>query len=106
MSFRASAGMSANAQVGESFTYGFPIGGKLVNGMLLHGFELQLAATNSVAAQTFGASSRDSALSTILSYHVNSHIAVGVRSELHQRANNALGSSPPAAIRLRLDVTQ
>ena len=102
----ASAGMSANAQVGESFTYGFPIGGKLVNGMLLHGFELQLAATNSVAAQTFGASSRDSALSTILSYHVNSHIAVGVRSELHQRANNALGSSPPAAIRLRLDVTQ
>ncbi len=103
----AAAGAAANAQVGESLTYGFPIGGRLVDGMLVHGFELQFAATNTSSASGGTAPGRDSALSTILSYHLNSHIAIGVRSEIHQRGgSNAVGAPPPSALRLRLDVTQ
>ena len=106
LSGTAITGAGANAQVAESLTYGFPVGGRLVNGMLLHGFELQFAATNTTASSVLGVAA-DRALSTIVSYHLTKHVAVGVRGELHRHAGVVLGPlAAPSALRLRLDLVQ
>jgi hypothetical protein len=102
----AVSGAGANAQAGESLTYGFPVGGRLVDGALQHGFELQFALTNTTASSP-AAVFADQALSTIVSYHLTKHVAVGVRGEVHR--HNGPVTTPLAArsaLRLRLDVTQ
>jgi len=102
----AVTGTAANAQAGESLTFGFPVGGRVVDGALMHGFELQFALTN-MTASSAAAVTADQALSTIVSYHVTKHIAVGVRGEVHH--HNGPVTAPLAArsaLRLRLDITQ
>jgi hypothetical protein len=99
-------GAAASAQTGESLTYGFPFGGRVVNGALLHGFELQFALTNDAASSAASATA-DRAFSTILSYHLTKHVALGVRGEIHRHSgtpSSMLGAK--SALRLRLDVTQ
>ena len=99
-------GASANAQAGESLTFGFPVGGRLVDGALLHGFELQFALTNTTASSA-AAVTADQALSAIVSYHVTKHLAVGVRAEAHHHNGPVTMPLPAAsALRLRLDLTQ
>ncbi|MDQ6925122.1 MAG: hypothetical protein M3154_02685, partial [Candidatus Eremiobacteraeota bacterium] len=102
----AVTGASANSQAGESLTYGFPVGGRLVDGALLHGFELQFSLTNTTASSA-AAVTADQALSSIVSYHVTKHLAVGVRGELHHHNGPVTGPlAARAALRLRLDLTQ
>jgi hypothetical protein len=99
------AGAIPSAQTGESLTYGFPVGGRVVDGALLHGFELMFALTNTNAASP---SSRavDQALSAIVSYHLTKHVALGVRAETHRHAGTLPPPGAASALRLRLDVTQ
>jgi hypothetical protein len=101
------SGTSPNAQAGESLTYGFPVGGRVVDGSLLHGFEVQLSLTNT-ASSSPAAVVADQALSAIVSYHVTRHVALGVRSELHRHSGTPVIGQPNTAsvLRLRLDVTQ
>ena len=101
------SGANANAQAGQSLTYGFPVGGHTVDGALLHGFELQFALTNT-AASSATAVGADQALSAIVSYHLTRHIALGVRGELHRHSGTPVIGMPNAGsvLRLRLDVTQ
>ena len=101
------SGANANAQVGESLTYGFPVGGHVVDGALLHGFELQFSLTNATSSST-ASTVADQALSAIVSYHLTRRVALGVRSELHHHSGTPVVAQPNATsvLRLRLDVTQ
>jgi hypothetical protein len=103
----AVSGANANAQAGQSLTYGFPVGGRIVDGALLHGFELQFALTNT-ASSSAAAVGADQALSAIVSYHLTRHVALGVRAETHRRSGTPVIAQPNATsvLRLRLDVTQ
>ncbi|HWT06843.1 MAG TPA: hypothetical protein VN224_13860, partial [Xanthomonadales bacterium] len=102
----AVTGASANAQTGQSLTYGFPVGGRLVDGALLHGFELQFALTNTTASSA-AAVTADQALSSIVSYHLTKHLAAGVRAEVHRHSGTVTGPlGARSALRLRLDLTQ
>jgi hypothetical protein len=100
-------GASANAQAGESLTYGFPVGGHVVDGALLHGWELQFSLTNTASSSTASVGA-DQALSAIVSYHLTRHVALGVRTELHRHSGTPVVAQPNATsvLRLRLDVTQ
>jgi PKD repeat protein len=99
-------GAGGNSQIGETLTYGFPFGGRLVGGAIVHGLELQLSASNS-AQHALSAGGYDQMLSSILSYHLTSHLALGLRGEYDWHGDiipeNRHKSS---AIRLRLDLTQ
>jgi len=102
----AVTGAGANALAGESLTFGFPVGGRVVDGALLHGFELQFALTN-MTASSAAAVTADQALSSIISYHLTKYLAVGVRGEVHHHNGpviTPLGAA--SALRLRLDLTQ
>ncbi len=99
-------GSGGNAQVGESLTYGFPFGGKVVNGAIVHGLELQLSATNT-NARSDASGAYDEALSGILSYHLSAHVAVGLRTEYMWHGDIVdANRHKESAIRLRLDLTQ
>ena len=101
------SGANANAQAGQSLTYGFPVGGHTVDGALLHGFELQFSLTNT-ASSSAAAVGADQALSAIVSYHLTRHVALGVRFEVDHHSGTAVVAQPNATsvLRLRLDVTQ
>jgi hypothetical protein len=106
LSATAVTGGSANAQTGQSLTYGFPVGGRVVDGALLHGFELQFALTNTTASSA-AAVTADQALSAIVSYHLTKHLAAGVRAEAHHHNGAVTGPlGARSALRLRLDLTQ
>jgi hypothetical protein len=99
-------GNGGNAQVGESLTYGFPFGGRLVNGAIVHGFVLQLSGTNS-NSRSSSTGGYDEALSGILSYHLTSHLALGLRSDFDWHNDNVPSNRHKASdLRLRLDLTQ
>jgi hypothetical protein len=99
-------GAGGNSQIGETLTYGFPFGGKVVGGAIVHGLELQLSASNS-AQHSLSAGGYDEMLSSILSYHITSHLALGLRGEYDWHGDIVPENRHKAsAIRLRLDLTQ
>jgi len=96
----------AYGQVGESLTYGFPFGGRRVNGSVVGGFELQLSATNS-NAHSSSTGGYDEELSGILSYHLTPHVAIGLRPEFDWHGDAVSANRHKAsALRLRIDLTQ
>ncbi len=100
------SGGGLNAQVGESVTYAFPFGGRVVGGAVVRGLELQLSGSN-VASHGNGSAGYDQALTSILAFHLTRHLAIGLRGEYNWHGDiidtNRRKSS---ALRLRLDLTQ
>jgi PKD repeat protein len=99
-------GAGGNAQIGETMTYGFPFGGRVVGGAIVHGLELQLSASNT-AQHSLSAGGYDEMLSSILSYHLTPHLALGLRGEYDWHGDiDPDNRHKASAIRIRLDLTQ
>jgi hypothetical protein len=112
LNMTGTSGAGALATVGESLTYGFPFGGRMVNGAVVHGLELQFSATNvtnhapSIGSAP-GTGTTDRGANAVLAFHLSPHLAIGLRGELTWHgdivpANNTKAS----ALRLRFDLTQ
>ncbi len=100
-------GLGSTAQVGESVEYGFPLFGRTLNGQLVRGLQDQIALNNSIVNNYFGPN-RTVLLEDILSYHLNSHLALGLRADLQHVSGFVPygGTGTVGSIRLRLDFTQ
>ncbi|MHB8462458.1 MAG: hypothetical protein ACYDA1_07405, partial [Vulcanimicrobiaceae bacterium] len=101
------SGIGRTAQVGESVDYGFPLFGRMVNGQLVRGLQNQIALNNSIVNTYFGPN-RTLLLEDILSYHLNAHLALGLRADMqHISGFVPYGTTGNVgSIRLRLDFTQ
>jgi hypothetical protein len=100
------SGSAALASVGESLTYGFPFGGRVVGGVVVHGLELQLSGTN-ITNHSVGAGGTDRGANAVLAYHLSAHLAVGLRGEFTWHSDSVPANNAKAsALRLRFDLTQ
>ncbi len=106
------SGSTAMSTVGESLTYGFPFGGHVVGGAVVHGLELQLSGTNITNATPAigslpGTGTTDRGANALLAYHLSAHLAIGLRGELTWHSDIVTANNSKAsALRLRFDLTQ
>lgn len=96
----AIGGLSGSAQVAETLAYGFPFATR-PNGS---GFEFitQLDNTNT---RSFFVDGRDMDWNAILSYHLGTHVSIGIVGDFRRHAGPApLLNQSASALRARLDV--
>jgi len=96
----AVAGASGSAQVGETLSYGFPFATR-ANG---NGFELITQLGNTVSSSA-SAAARDDGLTAILSYHMGTHVSLGIVGDFRSHyAPFPRVNQSASALRARLDV--